>query len=411
MEHLPLSIRTDYARLQADGPKLCPEWSVFFESFLRRMDSIIGEAIRSALDREAGSSPSGRTGASDPASAPSVELPGFLAEIKQAIDLNRLETSKLIDRIAMLEASQTEQGGGIAGGSGRFPSLSSEMSHESVPMDVCTDLPLQRTVPAWMANTKRRARDQGCIVLVGLSEEAGEGDAVGCDDVRRILDGCKDVIEVNELRRTRDNSKVEVVTGSYADAARLALAVSERPEMKLSTSSPEEPSVRFILRGLETSKSEVELAANIARFSGQVLDGELLAVEVIRPQAWDGRKNAIISAKGDLAKRLRQLNWIRADHRNVRISEYVSLLQCFHCTRYGHKARAPGGAGCRQAECCVNCAGSHSKNECPDKESPKKWRCAVCIAAGCPSDLVGHRANSGLCPTRRQILADCKHGL
>lgn len=53
----------------------------------------------------------------------------------------------------------------------------------------------------------------------------------------------------------------------------------------------------------------------------------------IRLQEWNGRKNAIIRARGALADRLLVLDHIRVDHKPARILEFVEVVKCYRCAQ------------------------------------------------------------------------------
>ena len=61
-----------------------------------------------------------------------------------------------------------------------------------------------------------------------------------------------------------------------------------------------------------------------------------------------------------------KINWLRC-----RISDHVSVLQCFKCYKFGHVVKS-----CTDAACCGKCAVTHKTNLCTskDRSGRKCWQ-------------------------------------
>ena len=77
-------------------------------------------------------------------------------------------------------------------------------------------------------------------------------------------------------------------------------------------------------------------------------------------------------------------------------TDYVHLVQCYHCNAFGHKADA-----CRRkTPICLYCAGSHRSNKCTLKQRPRDFKCVNCLHSNDDSLTANasHAANDELCP-------------
>ena len=82
-----------------------------------------------------------------------------------------------------------------------------------------------------------------------------------------------------------------------------------------------------------------------------------------------------------------QGDWYTRKQTIFRVEEFKttpSILQCFKCQSFGHKA-----LNCAKKEKCVVCGEAHSHKNCPNKENQKP-KCANCRGP--------HVANYGGCP-------------
>ena len=82
------------------------------------------------------------------------------------------------------------------------------------------------------------------------------------------------------------------------------------------------------------------------------------------------------------------INWIVC-----RVTDHVSVLQCYNCYGYGHIAKE-----CKKNECCGKCADEHATKTC--KVDSKNFKCVNCVAAN--STAVNHSAtDKANCPILR----------
>ena len=83
----------------------------------------------------------------------------------------------------------------------------------------------------------------------------------------------------------------------------------------------------------------------------------------------------------------------------VTVAEHFPLIQCFHCTDYGHTAST-----CRRDDpICVYCAGWHAFPHCPNKNDREAICCANCKFSPDGGGTPKHAANDyQVCPLAKQ---------
>lgn len=88
------------------------------------------------------------------------------------------------------------------------------------------------------------------------------------------------------------------------------------------------------------------------------------------------------------------------------VHEYVNLIMCKNCCRYGHFAR-----NCTFSTNCKKCAGNHQYEKCEEKTSNYQ-RCINCITNNKNGSKynVRHRASDNKCPSR-QMRIDALKGI
>ena len=82
------------------------------------------------------------------------------------------------------------------------------------------------------------------------------------------------------------------------------------------------------------------------------------------------------------------IGWVRC-----RVDDYVSILQCFKCSGFGHTAKH-----CKKTVCCSSCSGEHLFSSCTQRDN---LRCINCVNA--KSVNVSHSAtDKDKCPLLRR---------
>ncbi|KAJ8967957.1 hypothetical protein NQ317_003547 [Molorchus minor] len=140
-----------------------------------------------------------------------------------------------------------------------------------------------------------------------------------------------------------------------------------------------------------STKEEVEMA--IAHLLG--IKEEEVAVGPLRPY-FGGNQAATVRLKANHAVELLNKGTVRIGLNQCPINEFVKVVQCYRCLKYGHRRDECREATGRAAE-CLRCGGNgHKAKECERAE-----HCVLC-------QKDGHRAGAGKCPEFRKALQRSK---
>ena len=75
---------------------------------------------------------------------------------------------------------------------------------------------------------------------------------------------------------------------------------------------------------------------------------------------------------------------------SFRVEDYINVLKCFRCQRYGHVAK-----NCVHEIACGLCSEAHITRDCPEKDTDT-FKCINCIRGN--KITVCHSTNSKKCP-------------
>ena len=84
-------------------------------------------------------------------------------------------------------------------------------------------------------------------------------------------------------------------------------------------------------------------------------------------------RSCVVELSPALRARLMSSKKVNIKWSRCRISDHVSVLQCYKCFKFGHVAKK-----CKNKECCAKCGGEHLTNTCEVKE---KYSCINCSCA------------------------------
>lgn len=109
-------------------------------------------------------------------------------------------------------------------------------------------------------------------------------------------------------------------------------------------------------------------------------EADLGAVKMIYKYPSRGREfvSHVIETTPELRTKLLLKPRIFVGWASCRISDHVTVLQCFKCLNFGHKS-----ANCKALPHCARCAGDHETLTCG--EDNEELKCFNCVQAKCES--------------------------
>ncbi|KAJ8975663.1 hypothetical protein NQ317_001003 [Molorchus minor] len=143
------------------------------------------------------------------------------------------------------------------------------------------------------------------------------------------------------------------------------------------------------IKDLDSVSTKEEIEKAIAHLLG--IKEEEVTVGPLRPY-FGGNQATTVRLKANHAVELVNKGTVRIGLNQCPINEFVKVLQCFRCLKYGHRRDECKEGTDRSAE-CLRCSGNgHKAKECERTE-----HCVLC-------QKDGHRAGAGKCPEFRKAL-------
>lgn len=122
--------------------------------------------------------------------------------------------------------------------------------------------------------------------------------------------------------------------------------------------------------------------------------------------------NAVIQVTPGIFKAALHATRLNIDHCRIHVSEYVGLVQCYKCYKFGHFQNA-----CDSKKLvCSHCSGiNHTRSQCPNLTKPPKcYNCTKYAKTSLPGSQTEikapHTATSLICPQIKFMMARLKKG-
>ncbi|CAH1107378.1 unnamed protein product [Psylliodes chrysocephalus] len=113
------------------------------------------------------------------------------------------------------------------------------------------------------------------------------------------------------------------------------------------------------------------------------------------------KENIIITGPTEIIKTILKKGYLYLDLSKSYVEEYISVMLCYKCCRYGHSAER-----CNDTDyTCYKCAGKHSGTSC----SNTAYNCGNCQRLGL--QLRSHEARDVNCPVYKRKLEDAKNSI
>lgn len=194
-----------------------------------------------------------------------------------------------------------------------------------------------------------------------------------------------------------------------------AKAIAEKLQTKyhgkvtVSNVNPTPPQLK--ITKLYTDEVHADIIMNQLIESNPVLDGIEFKIEQFyetTPSRGEPFKNIVISTTLENHTILLEKGRLIFNMCESRIYEYVNILMCAKCLRYGHFART-----CTFNPVCKRCSLNHQTSECIATEPLKNMKCINCIQSNRRGKNYGtrHRPTDERCQTRLERIAALKEQL
>lgn len=212
----------------------------------------------------------------------------------------------------------------------------------------------------------------GTRIIIGPSEDAKEEFTSASDTKERFLksvDPVKLRLKTRRINFAANNSIVLETDSGDVDTLRNCPDLSNagleiKPEVKLNP--------RIIVHGIPVEYTKEEIAESIIELNLPDFKQEDIKVISMYPQREKKHRSCIVEVTPECRKALEKSQSIYIKWLSCRFADHISVLQCFKCLKFGHRA-----TDCKNTAKCSTCAGDHKFEDCDSRETTCCVNCQV----------------------------------
>lgn len=181
------------------------------------------------------------------------------------------------------------------------------------------------------------------------------------DAVKNVLKSSKISLKVKRMVVTKKNSvKIEAVD---PDLEKISSS-SELKDAGLMIRRHEKLNPRIIIHGVPVGMSTGEICDEIIALNLRGLNDPLVKpVFTFRPQNNGSLTSCVVEVSSEIRRALRKHSHIYVAYSACKYADYIRLLQCYRCSRFGHMA-----VDCKADPVCGRCAMGHETREYPERD-------------------------------------------
>ena len=221
-------------------------------------------------------------------------------------------------------------------------------------------------------------------------------------DLAKNIDPKK--LKISNLAFKR-NGTIVVDSENSIERQKIKNVIEEKIGSEYEIIVPKGPSPRIVIVGLSCTHTDSDLIDALKNQNSSLENSEIKIIKQYETKN-KGNFNAIIETDYETYVNLLNEKKIKVGWDICKVFEGNTVLQCFKCKGYGHKATQ-----CRNEETCSRCHGNHKTSDCKKEELVK---CINCIRANSSFNLkldVNHKTNDRLCPVYLKKLQEMKKRL
>lgn len=223
-------------------------------------------------------------------------------------------------------------------------------------------------------STKKNDTDRICII------EPKESSMSFAEVVKHFKDAR--LVEEQKIRVERiiDTKKGRTIVKAKTSADKDAIVKAFAGNASITVRNPAPKSIQVILKNVPTNIQDTEIVKEIIERDerAELLSEALSFDKSFKVGGRDTSKHVVLNLREDAAAAIAEEPFFFIGCGCFRVLKYVSIIQCFKCCAYGHKA-----ANCQNEHpTCGWCAGAHSTNQCPKDDEGNllsKTSCVNCI--------------------------------
>lgn len=195
-------------------------------------------------------------------------------------------------------------------------------------------------------------------------------------------------------KKSKDYIIYKCATESDATKLEDSLKMRFGPKVKVAPVKSSDP--RFKIVGVSSSKIDPpQFLLNLKEQNPWLRNADISITDSFDIPTMNGKyKNIIIACDLQTLKRALEKGSVIVGLDSKNVFEYIEILQCFNCQRFGHVA-----ATCRFSPCCKICSEDHLSRLCGEGAKPCCANCKRENKNG-SSFNTNHRASDERCPSR-----------
>lgn len=137
-------------------------------------------------------------------------------------------------------------------------------------------------------------------------------------------------------------------------------ALSDKYDVQI----PEIRAQRVRISDIGENLSDEKLVDSIMTQNDFIKNGSLKVISMFENKKRKGYHEAILECDNDNYNAIIENEKLYIGWSRCRVYEYISVMRCFRCCGYNHKA-----VNCKNKKPCLNCGDEHLAKECPSSES------------------------------------------
>ena len=206
---------------------------------------------------------------------------------------------------------------------------------------------------------------------------------------------------------TMSNNKLKVEFDTLEQRDETIKTVNSTKACDITAEEAKKLKPMIILKGIvkQTPKEELIEVIKLQNIpiKESIQNDDDIQLKFIRKNRSDKLYNAVLTVTPIIWRRIMETQKVNVDHQRVHADEYIPVLQCYKCLRFGHPASKCESSG----ETCSHCSSKdHRYSECAFKNDPIKKCCINCRDYNHKYQTnrdTAHSATSAECPSMKAM--------
>lgn len=191
----------------------------------------------------------------------------------------------------------------------------------------------------------------------------------------------------------RRNGTVVIQSESMDEREKIKKAIQDEISEKYEVKIPKEAEMHMVITDMNFKYNECELIEKLKKQNDAMKDSKVEIIKCFETKRYNRTIfNAKIKIDNETYHKIIEMQKLNVGWEKCRIFDGTSIMQCFNCQGYNHKA-----GECRNETVCFKCHGNHKSRECNNE--------ILNICINCKKENT--RLNMGLDENHSTISKEC----